>query len=683
MQSRSAEDRAEQEIIKRKIAELQASLKPSPERPKTRVPSSPNTGSKRVLVAASPSPKKRKLQHVAHQAKSQGKSATTAPKPIAAPVFKLPSPPRKSSIALAASAFQANRASRMESLKEPAPRTTSFTETVSVERTAPARNEDMTINEELAIGPIDHPAPFDDPRWERMEPYSRIHLSSRKLPFDEFQEFMYGRVYLSPSRLYSVVRLSPDRAAYDVPVDGDWVTIAVVAERGQVQVSRRGGRGKDNKGKGKWGANSNSKDGDKASEAAANKEDGDEGDEEDDRPAPRDKKYMRLLLVDFGHRASEAKTDPKEQTKGDALLNMLLFEADTVKTVDGENGKGKRKNVVYKGGSGGAFEECAKLREGAILAILNPRVLKPFQRSAGNPHPRDNALAITPENAKSIAVLGHSRDLGSCRAVRRDGKPCGSWCDKRISEVCEYHIQDAIKSRRAARPEFTAGTLDLTASSGPKSNKFGKPAFDPSRKWGLLPSAGQQNAAVSSESAKLGGGATYIVDGRVLSGAGSGGPDADTTRLKGLRKKKEEERALEEVIKRDGGKTAAAKVLRLGAAHLKARIGGAGEDASGKSDGEEEMDVVNEAPKKAYSAALVKSIGYDPSKRSGNAGRPKEGDGARQLTAAADRKVELRAAPGAKRFRSNVTSTFAPARPKEESEEKKSESSSDSDLEIE
>lgn len=137
---------------------------------------------------------------------------------------------------------------------------------------------------------------------------------------------------------------------------------------------------------------------------------------------------------------------------------------------------------------------------------------------------------------------------------------------------------------------------------------------------------------MSSESAKLGGGATYIVDGCVLSAAGSGGPSADATRLKGLRKKKEEERALEDVIKRDGGKTAAAKVLKLGAAHLKARAGGEGGESSGKSGGEEDMDVVNEAPKKTYSAALVKSIGYDPSKRAGNAGRPKEGDGARQVS---------------------------------------------------
>ncbi|KAG9098920.1 hypothetical protein FRC07_010574, partial [Ceratobasidium sp. 392] len=589
------------------------------------------------------------------------------PKPIAVPAFKPPSPPRKSTMAAAASAFQANRASRVQPNKEPVARSTSFAQPAPKEPAAPTRNEDLTIKEELPLGPIDHPAPFDDPRWDRMEPYSGIHLSSRKLLFDDFQEFMYGRVYLSPSRLYSVVRLSPDRAAYDVPVEGDWVTIAVVAERGQVQISKRGGKrkGDQDKAKGKQGGT----DGDAGKPA--------DDDDEDDRPTPKDKKYMRLLLVDFGHRASEGKPAPKEQYKGDALLNMLLFEADSVKTIDGEDGRGKGKNVVYKGGSGGAFEKCSKLREGAVLAILNPRILKPFQRTAGNPHPRDNALAITPENADSIEVLGQSRDLGSCRAAKRDGNPCGSWCDRRVSDVCEYHIQHAVKGRRAARPEFSAGTADLSTPSNPKS-KFGKQAHDPSRKWGLLPSASQQNAAASYESAKMGGGATYIVDGQVL--PSSGGPDAsDVTRLKGLKKKKEEERALEEVLRRDGGKTAAANILRLGAAHLKAKKAG----AAGKAlDVSQEMEATSEGPKMAYSAELVKSIGYDPSKRSGNAGRPKEGDGVRQLTSATDRKVELRPPPGSKRIRSNVTANFAPSRAKDDETEQKG-SDSESDLEFE
>jgi hypothetical protein len=38
------------------------------------------------------------------------------------------------------------------------------------------------------------------------------------------QEYLRARYYLSPSRLYSAVRLLPDKHGYDVPVAGDWVT---------------------------------------------------------------------------------------------------------------------------------------------------------------------------------------------------------------------------------------------------------------------------------------------------------------------------------------------------------------------------------------------------------------------------------------------------------------------------
>ncbi|KDN49640.1 hypothetical protein RSAG8_01705, partial [Rhizoctonia solani AG-8 WAC10335] len=679
-QSRNQDASVDQDEIKRQIAALQARLLSSPKRVGTQPAENPTGPGKRVLVARSPSPKRRKIQHdpqTKPQTKQSNKAANTSSKPVVAPAFKPPSPPRKSAVAAAASAFQTNRAGRLKEEKEPVVRSTSFAQPLPVERPAPIRNDDLTVKEDLPLGPIDHPAPFDDPRWERREPYSGIHLSSRKLPFEEFQDFMYGRVYLSPSKLYSVVRLSPDRSGYDVPVEGDWVTIAVIAERGQVQVSKRGNRGgpqgkKDNKSTSGPGDQNTIQD-----------------DDEDSRPAPREKKYIRLLLVDFGHRASEGQPTPKEQTKGDALLSMLLFEADSAKTEDGQSTRSKGKGVTYKGGSGGAFEACAKLREGAVLAILNPRILKPFQRSSGNPHPRDNALAITPENAESIAVLGYSRDLGSCRATKRDGNLCGSWCDKRISEVCEYHIQDAIKSKRAARPEFSAGTADYSASNprAGKGGKFGKPAYDPSpydpsRKWGLTPSA--------SQSAGPNGGATYVVNGRVFSGFDSGGFNADTTRLKQVNKRQEEEMALEELIRRDGGKTPAAQILKKGAAHLKS-LKSTGASTSANDGPDEQPSTADEGAKKVYSADLVKSIGFDPSRRSANNGRPKEGEGMRQLVANLDRSITLGPARGTKRVRSNVTTKFAPSREKEpETSEKAPEakvpeptSDSDSELEIE
>ena len=93
-------------------------------------------------------------------------------------------------------------------------------------------------------------------------------------------------------------------------------------------------------------------------------------------PKPSGKRYVNLKLVDFGCRSSSSSTAGKSVIRGDACLSLLLFESDRVEVIKGENGK---KKEIYHGGSRGAFERMAKLREGTVVAFLNPKVLKPFQ----------------------------------------------------------------------------------------------------------------------------------------------------------------------------------------------------------------------------------------------------------------------------------------------------------------
>jgi minichromosome maintenance protein 10 len=250
---------------------------------------------------------------------------------------------------------------------------------------------------------------------------------------EDLSDYMSGRYYISPSTLYSVATLSPSKEAYEVPVEGDWVTIAVIAHREDVRLSNPSSR--DHEG----------------------------GSQQD---PPKVSKYIKLRLVDFG----TPEADKSGVTRGDAMLNMLLFEASSVSEIKEDDPKSKGKKV-YKGGSGGAFETSAKYHEGAVIAVLSPVVLRPFkvspsrlcgthinefQGSQGTPHPTQNILAVKPRSPDCIQVIGQSKDLGLCSAIKRDGSSCGSWYDKRSSNVCEYHIQVAVKGRRAARPEFSA-----------------------------------------------------------------------------------------------------------------------------------------------------------------------------------------------------------------------------------
>jgi minichromosome maintenance protein 10 len=189
------------------------------------------------------------------------------------------------------------------------------------------------------------------------------------------REYLRGRYYLPPSRLYSVVRLLPDKQGYDIPVAGDWVTIAVVAERGPVKFTRPPvgiGNERDDDQLQQGGSSSTPRKQPQDSKAAGKKK-------PENVPAPMmGKKYVNVKLIDFGarSRSSSSATGGKEIIRGDAFLTLLLFESDGTDSITKEDGKVEK---VYKGGSRGAFESMSKLKEGDVIALLNPKILKPFQ----------------------------------------------------------------------------------------------------------------------------------------------------------------------------------------------------------------------------------------------------------------------------------------------------------------
>jgi minichromosome maintenance protein 10 len=173
--------------------------------------------------------------------------------------------------------------------------------------------------------------------------------------------------------LYSVIRPLPDKQGFDVPVAGDFVTIAVVAERGPIKFTRApigvGGEEDDDR-NGQCSA----------TEKADTKQDQKMRGKWKPESAAKSsgKKYVNIKLVDFGARArsSSFATGAKAIIRGDAFLSLLLFESDSFDTATRDGGKPER---VYKGGSRGAFEALSKLKEGDVIALLNPKILKPFQ----------------------------------------------------------------------------------------------------------------------------------------------------------------------------------------------------------------------------------------------------------------------------------------------------------------
>ncbi|KZT53185.1 hypothetical protein CALCODRAFT_486556 [Calocera cornea HHB12733] len=524
------------------------------------------------------------------------------------------------------------------------------------------RDEQFQVVEHLEPGPREFKPSADDLRFERFEPNSGIRLSSRRVSHEDVQSYLTGRYFLPPSLLYSVVRLTADKQAYDVPVSGDWVTIAVVAERGEVKLSRGGPR-KDGEiaSSDEEGGKKNWRDREKAEERQKAKNEG----------KPQGKKYITLKLVDFGNRGGGNATGSTKgaTSRGDAMLSLLLFEANNVREDEADEMDEGRKKKVYKGGSGGAFEVWAStLREGSVVALLNPRVLRPFQQGDNKPHPTNNVLALTPNTAEAIVILGQSLDLAQCAARRKDGTQCNGWCDKRVNEVCEYHIQQRVKSLRAARPEFAIGTsgfITTRQSSGP----------DYQKKQGLLPASRTGAIAAPRDS---GGGPTYIMEGHVLRSNARAAPQAEF-----VGEKLGRERAERDVRKSKRSKMEEELKDMLSGKNTKLTIHGNKIGKTGK-DGVDDQHRV----KSAFKPDTVSRIGFNPA----HMGRGALAEESKRKAEAKNRDVhalldrrdvhiepKLRAPPGMK-VRSGVSVPAHLADPPAEHADKGNESLSDLEI---
>lgn len=141
------------------------------------------------------------------------------------------------------------------------------------------------------------------------------------------------------------------------------------------------------------------------------------------------KKYVNLKLIDFGCRSYSGANGGKPLIRGDAFLSLLLFESDAFDTLDTNNGGLPKK--IYKGGSKGAFEHMSRLREGAVIALLTPKILKPFQvgcfpDTIFNPVDAENTMTAFGQYTSSHDQ--HPRRDSRVGGVRFRHRVCeGSW----------------------------------------------------------------------------------------------------------------------------------------------------------------------------------------------------------------------------------------------------------------
>ena len=112
-----------------------------------------------------------------------------------------------------------------------------------------------------------------------------------------------------------------------------------------------------------------------------------------------------------------------------------------------------------------AYTRFWKLTLGTLIAILNPSIMPPPPGKADT----GRFSLVLNSSDDTILEIGRSRDLSWCKSVRRDGKPCDSWVDKRHTEFCEWHVDRVVEKVRRGRMEVNT----MTAPFGPDGKRTG------------------------------------------------------------------------------------------------------------------------------------------------------------------------------------------------------------------
>lgn len=118
-----------------------------------------------------------------------------------------------------------------------------------------------------------------------------------------------------------------------------------------------------------------------------------------------------------------------------------------------------------------AFPRYYKISEGTLIAILNPTIMPPPK------HKLDTnrfSLALSSSDDK-VLEIGHARDIGFCKAVRKDGKTCQTWVDGRKTEFCDFHVDVQVRRTQGHRSGVNSGsgTYGPGGRSGSRTGFFG------------------------------------------------------------------------------------------------------------------------------------------------------------------------------------------------------------------
>jgi len=125
------------------------------------------------------------------------------------------------------------------------------------------------------------------------------------------------------------------------------------------------------------------------------------------------------------------------------------------------------------------YTRFRKLTPGTVVALLNPDIMPPLPGKADTGR---FSLKLSSSD-DTVLEIGTSRNLGWCKSVRKDGKQCDSWVDKRHTEFCEFHVDVVIERTRRGRMEVQG----MSAPFAPGGKKGGRTGYFGDKRRGQKP----------------------------------------------------------------------------------------------------------------------------------------------------------------------------------------------------
>lgn len=117
---------------------------------------------------------------------------------------------------------------------------------------------------------------------------------------------------------------------------------------------------------------------------------------------------------------------------------------------------------------GKTHEKHWKLPVGAVIGLLNASFM-----DKNNKNQKGSEIGpLTIDDPDKLLHIGTSKDLGHCKAIKKNGDICGSLIMKADDEFCLYHIKNAFRKFSSKRAEIQSTFSDKEPEQYHFANNF-------------------------------------------------------------------------------------------------------------------------------------------------------------------------------------------------------------------